>query len=340
MPKYRQLEGAMMLIVWSTAALITGFVLDLLLGDPRSLPHIVRWIGALIAGMERMLRRLFPKTERGEIAGGIVLVFVVALLCTALPLGLLVLCWMIHPVAAFVVESLLCWQRLAATSLKKESMRISRSLKNGDVSGAREQVAMIVGRDTANLDGAGINRATVETVAENTSDGVVAPLFFIMLGGAPLGCLYKAINTLDSMVGYKSATYLHFGRAAAKTDDVLNYLPSRLCALLMIVAAYLLRLEGKAARTIWRRDRRSHASPNSAQTEAVCAGALGIRLAGPAFYHGKPVAKPYIGDDKRPIDVEDIANANRLMLVASLLMLALACLLRVGLLGVTWYAGV
>jgi adenosylcobinamide-phosphate synthase len=232
------------------------------------------------------------------------------------------------------VESLLCWQLLAAKSLKTESMKVYHSLCDDDIESARKNVSMIVGRDTVGLDEGGITRAAVETVAENASDGVVTPLLYIMLGGAALGCLYKAVNTMDSMVGYKSDKYLHFGRAAAKLDDALNYIPSRLCALLMIVAACLLRLDGKNAYHIWRRDKRKHASPNSAQTESVCAGALGIRLAGPASYFGKVHYKPYIGDDTRPISADDIARANKLMYAASILALIFAFLFRVTWLGV------
>ena len=188
---------------------------------------------------------------------------------------------------------------------------------------------MIVGRDTAELDNDGVIRAAVETVSENASDGVAAPLFYMIFGGASLGCLYKAVNTMDSMVGYKNDKYMNFGRAAAKTDDTLNYIPSRICALLMIVSAFLLRFDGKNAFRIWRRDGRKHASPNSAQTEAVCAGALGIRLAGPSSYHGTLIDKQYIGDDTRSLEAGDIVSANRLMYTTSVLMLLFALAVRV-----------
>jgi adenosylcobinamide-phosphate synthase len=228
----------------------------------------------------------------------------------------------------FALESFLCYQLLAAKSLKKESMKVYKSLIAGDTKGARENISMIVGRDTSQLDNGAITRAAVETVSENTSDGVVAPLLCMMIGGAALGCFYKAVNTMDSMVGYKNDRYLYFGRAAAKTDDALNYIPSRISALLMVVCAYMLRFNGRSAFRIWRRDRRKHASPNSAQTEAACAGALGIRLAGPASYHGKLNDKPYIGDDTRPARAEDIKNANRLMYATSVLTLVIALLVR------------
>ena len=229
-----------------------------------------------------------------------------------------------------MLESFLCWQLLAAKQLKVESMKVCNSLIKNDVACARKNLSMIVGRDTSALDSDGIARAAVETVAENASDGVTAHLLFIMLGGAALGCLYKAVNTMDSMVGYKTDKYIQFGRAAAKTDDVLNYIPSRLCALLMVVLAFFLRFDGKSAYRIWRRDKRRHSSPNSAQTEAACAGALGIRLAGPASYFDQAHDKPFIGDGARPARAEDIENANRLMYGASMLTLIIALLFRLG----------
>ena len=324
----------MTVMAWSLAALLTGFVLDMLFGDPYNFPHIVRWMGSLIAALEKLLRRKLPKTERGEKTGGVLLVCAVPLLCAGVPFAAVVLCYRFFPPLGFVLESFLCYQLLAAKSLKVESMKVYHSLRDGDAEGARKNLSVIVGRDTSVLDEEGITRAAVETVAENASDGVTAPLLYIMLGGTALGCLYKAVNTMDSMVGYKNARYLHFGRAAAKADDVLNYIPSRFCALLMVAAAYLLRFDGKSAYRIWRRDRRKHASPNSAQTEAVCAGALDIRLAGPISYFGKLRNKPYIGDDTRPVRANDIVDANRLMYAASVLALILVILFRVIWLGV------
>lgn len=330
----------MIIMIWSAAALLTGFVLDAIFGDPYNFPHIVRWMGSLIAASEKLFRRVFPISPRGEKAGGVLLVFVVALICTGIPFIILFLCYRFFSPAGYFIESFLCWQLLSAKSLKMESMKVFHSLEEGDPEGARRNVSMIVGRDTTVLDEDGIIRATVETVAENTSDGVAAPMLYIMLGGAALGCLYKAVNTMDSMVGYKNDRYLYFGCAAAKIDDVLNYIPSRFCALLMIVSAYLLRFDGKNAFGIWRRDSRKHLSPNSAQTEAVCAGALGIRLAGPASYFGKMRDKPYIGDNTRPIRADDIVGANRLMCAVSVLTLVIALLFRVICLGVVFYGTV
>ncbi|MCL2166313.1 MAG: adenosylcobinamide-phosphate synthase CbiB [Clostridiales bacterium] len=314
----------MRIVLWSSGALLTGFVLDMIFGDPYGFPHIVRWMGSFIAALDKRL----PRT----VFGGVLLVILTTSFYTGLPFTLLSLCYRFVPSAGYVLESFLCWQLLAVKQLKVESMKVYHSLLKNDLGEARKNVAMIVGRDTAMLDEKGITRAAVETVAENASDGVTAPLLFIMLGGAALGCLYKVVNTMDSMVGYKNENYLHFGRAAAKLDDALNYLPSRLCALLMIAAAFPLGLNGKDAFRVWRRDRYKHASPNSAQTEAVCAGALGIRLAGPISYFGKTQDKPYIGDETRPIQADDILKANRLMYAAGVLTLLFTIFFRLGVL--------
>ena len=249
-------------------------------------------------------------------------------LSAGIPAGLLALCWWLHPYAYLALSSVFCWQALAAHSLKKESCKVYKKLKEGDTEGARYAVSMIVGRDTSILDEKGIARAAVETVAENTSDGVVAPMFFLFLGGAVGGFLYKAVNTMDSMVGYKENGYLYFGKVAARTDDVFNYIPARLSALFMLLASVILQYRPRNAWKIWRRDRRNHASPNSAQTESVCAGALGLRLAGDAIYHGVLHKKPYIGDALREVEPFDIVRANRLMvctvLIALLLLSAIA----------------
>jgi adenosylcobinamide-phosphate synthase len=318
--------------IWacSTGAILTGFVLDMLFGDPPRFPHVVRLMGRLIAALEKHLRPLFPASARGEMAGGVLLAGIVSMLCAGVPMLLLFLAYRECLPLGFLLESFLCYQLLAMGSLRAESMKVCRSLRRNDVAAARREVAMIVGRDTAALDRDGITRAAVETVAENTADGSIAPLFYLMLGGAVLGCFYKAVNTMDSMIAYKNERYLYFGRAAAKMDDLLNYLPSRLCAGLMIVAACLSGHDVGRAFRIWRRDRRRHASPNSAQTESVCAGALGIRLAGPASYFGKMCDKPTLGDDTRPIEPEDIVRANRLLYVSSLLMLGVVLAVRIG----------
>ena len=221
-----------------------------------------------------------------------------------------------------------CAQALAARGLVQESTNVYKELVKPDLPAARRAVSRIVGRDTAALTAEGVTKAAVETVAENASDGVIAPLFYMLLGGAPLALTYKAINTMDSMLGYKNEKYLYFGRIPAKLDDAANYLPSRLAALLWVAAAAFTRNDAKGAWKIWRRDRRRHASPNSAQTESACAGALGVQLAGPAYYFGQYYPKLTIGDALRPIEPEDILRANRMMYVASSFALAWGCALR------------
>ena len=310
-------------------AFLAGFLLDLLIGDPHWLYHPVRLIGNLIAALDhRLLDVTGIRNEKKERRAGILLVTVV-LLATGAVSGLLLWgAYAIAPVAGCILESIMTYQILATKCLKVESMKVYERLRADDLAGARNAVAMIVGRDTQNLDAAGVAKAAVETVAENTSDGVIAPMICLAIGGPVLGFLYKAVNTMDSMVGYKNDRYLHFGRAAAKLDDLVNLIPSRLAALLLIVSAYLLRYDGKNAYRIWRRDRRNHKSPNSAQTESACAGALGLRLAGDAWYFGKLVPKPYIGDEIHPIEPQDIRRVNRLMYGAAGIMGLLALVMR------------
>lgn len=304
-------------------ALLIGFFIDLLLGDPHSIPHPVVWIGKLISAVEKLVRRLFPKTVRGEnIAGGVLWVIVV-LVSTAVPALLLYAVYRLHPAAGLVLESIMCWQILATRSLRDESMKVYAALKKGVPEEYRRAVSMIVGRDTAELDDLAVTRAAVETVAENASDGVIAPMLFLALGGAPLGFFYKAANTMDSMLGYIEMPYKNIGLVPAKMDDVLNYIPARLSALLMLAAGALLGMDAKNGWRIWRRDRRNHASPNSAQTESVCAGLLGVRLAGDAYYHGELHKKPYIGDALREIEYEDIPRAGRLLYATAALSLVL-----------------
>lgn len=310
----------------SFLALVIGFCIDLLIGDPHSIPHPVVGIGKLISALEKRLRRLFPKTDRGEIAAGGVLWVLVVVICTAIPAGILYLCHRLSPWLRLTVESIMCWQILATKSLKDESMNVYKALESGDLERSRHAVSMIVGRDTARLDDAGVTRAAVETVAENTSDGVVAPMLFLALGGAPLGFFYKAVNTMDSMLGYVEMPYKNIGLVPAKMDDLANYLPSRLSALLMLAAGFLLGVDAKNGWRIFRRDRFNHASPNSAQTESVCAGLLGVRLAGDAWYHGVLHRKKYIGDDTREIAHRDILLACRLLYLTAFLTLLLCVL--------------
>ena len=309
-------------------AVLGGFVLDAIFGDPAWLPHPVVYMGKAISVLEKGLRARLPKTPEGELWGGRILAF-------CLPVGTLVLTSLVcmgaaalHPLLGLAVQMFWCGQALAAKGLVQESMNVYRELKKLDLPAARIAVSRIVGRDTEALTAEGVTKAAVETVAENASDGVIAPLFYMLLGGAPLALTYKAINTMDSMVGYKNTQYLYFGRAAAKLDDIANYLPSRIAALLWVVAAALTGNDARSAWRIWRRDRRNHASPNSAQTESACAGALNVQLAGPAYYFGEYYPKPTIGDAVRPIEPEDIRRADRMMYAESLLALALGLLIR------------
>lgn len=305
----------------SLAACMAGFALDFIFGDPAWIYHPVRMIGKGIELGERILRRICG--EKHLTAAGAVLWLMIAGLSFLFPLGILLLAWKIHPGLCFALESFWCFQILAARSLCRESGKVYDRLQENDLPGARRAVSMIVGRDTESLTEEGVTKAAVETVAENTSDGVTAPLIYLMIGGAPLGFLYKAVNTMDSMLGYKNDRYLYFGRVPAGMDDIFNYIPARLTALVMIAAAYLTGLDGKNAWKIYRRDRKKHASPNAAQTESVCAGALRVQLAGDAVYFGKLYKKEFIGDSLRTIEPQDIRRTQRLMYVTALLVLFL-----------------
>ena len=305
---------------------LIGMILDWIFGDPVWLYHPVRIIGKWISFLEKILRKFAGDQEGNEkkllIAGGILWILVI-LASAAVPMGILYLAEKLSPCAAFVVECFWCYQLLAARSLGKESKKVYKKLIQDDLSGARLAVSMIVGRDTENLTVKGVTKAAVETVAENTNDGVIAPLIYMLIGGPILGFVYKAVNTMDSMLGYKNEKYLYFGRVAAKMDDVAGFIPARISALLMILASCLLGMDGKNALWIWKRDRRKHASPNAAQTEAVCAGALQVQLAGDAWYFGKKHEKDTIGDPIREIEPRDILRSEKLMIGTEVLIFLL-----------------
>ena len=319
-------------MIYHMIAFGLGFCLDLLLGDPYWLPHPIRVIGNFIGILEKRMNKK-ECSEKYLVRAGIGMVALVLLTVLMVTALLLILAYRIHPVAGVILEMIMIYQILATKCLKVESMKVYKALKKDDLEGARYAVSMIVGRDTQVLDATGVAKAAVETVAENTSDGVIAPLIYLAIGGPILGFMYKAINTMDSMVGYKNDKYMYFGRCAAKLDDVVNYIPARISALLMIAVSFLpgKAYDGKGAWRIWRRDRRKHASPNSAQTEAVCAGSLGVQLAGDASYFGKIVKKPTIGDAHRPVEYEDIKRANGLLYRTAILC---ECLALIGLLWV------
>ena len=317
-------------VIYHTIALAAGFLLDLIFGDPRWLYHPVCLIGNLISVLEKGIRKIFPKTNAGELAGGFVETLVVCLFSFGVPGIVLYLLYGYFPAAGVLLETFWCYQLLATRSLKDESMKVYDRLKNGTLDEARYAVSMIVGRDTRELTETGVTKAAVETVAENASDGVIAPMLYMAIGGVPLMFLYKGINTMDSMLGYKNDKYLYFGRIAAKLDDVANYIPARISGWLMVAGTVFTGMDTKNAAKIYKRDRRNHASPNSAQTEAAMAGALEVQLAGNAYYFGKLYEKPTIGDPIRPVEPEDIKRANRLMYAASILGVVVFGLLSAG----------
>ena len=326
-------------------AVALGFLLDLILGDPPFLYHPVRAIGWLIEKGEIFLRESLriPVLEKAELEkedqkqrhkkekkAGALLVVLVLVVTFIVTYGIIFLANFLHAGIGFIVKVLLSYQILATKSLKVESMKVYHALTKQSIEQARVQLSFIVGRDTKNLEEEGIVKATVETVAENTSDGVIAPLFFLAVGGPVLGMLYKAVNTMDSMIAYQNERYLYFGRAAAKLDDLVNFIPARLSAYVMLLASFLLGYDAKEAYRIYKRDQCNHKSPNSAHTEAVCAGALGIRLGGDAYYFGKKVKKPTIGEEKRKAQKEDIKRANQLMYGTSFLSFLIILMIWIG----------
>ena len=312
----------------SLTACMAGFLLDCILGDPVWLYHPIRVIGNLISLLEKAFRKETDGEKQSIVKGGVLWLIVVSV-SFLVPFLLLWVAGKIHPAVRWMLETFWCYQIFAARCLATESGKVYDKLVAQDLEGARKAVSMIVGRDTERLSFEGVTKAAVETVAENTSDGVTAPLIYLLIGGAPLGFLYKAVNTMDSMLGYKNEKYLYFGRIPAKLDDVFNYIPARLTAWFMILAAFLCGLDGKNAWKIYRRDKRKHASPNSAQSEAVCAGALRVRLAGDAVYFGKLYKKDYIGDALKEIEPEDIRRTWKLMYVTTVLMLLVGSLIKI-----------
>jgi len=314
---------------WTCIAVVLGFLIDLLIGDPRWLYHPVRIIGNAIALVEKVLRTVFPKTKAGERIAGLFLVIIITGCSTFIPLLILYSAYRYQLWLGLLLETFMCYQLLATKSLKAESMKVYQELKKNNIAQARYAVSMIVGRDTKSLSAEGVTKATVETIAENASDGVLAPLFYMMFGGAVLGYFYKSINTMDSMVGYKNDKYRYLGTCAAVFDDIVNYIPARISGWIMILAAYIQKFNGANAKKIFLRDRYNHASPNSAQTEAVMAGALDIQLAGNAYYFGKLYQKPTIGDAIRPIEAEDICRANHLLYGTAICAVIILCCIRI-----------
>ena len=303
-------------MLYHIIAFLIGYILDLIVGDPMNFPHPIRLIGTLIGKLDKALNK-----RRARMLEGVLLCVIVVLTTAFATTLVIVVSYKIHVALGIAVEAILTCYILAARSLQVESMKVYHKLKSGTLEEARYAVSMIVGRDTDVLDQEGVTKAAVETVAENTSDGVIAPMLYTALGGPILGFIYKAVNTMDSMVGYHNEKYEYFGKAAARLDDIFNYIPSRLSAVFMILASYICGKDysGRDAVRIYKRDRNVTKSPNAGQTESVCAGALGIRLAGNAYYFGKLVEKPYIGDEGRSIEAEDIKRSCKLMYVTELI---------------------
>lgn len=315
-----------------TIAIPLGFILDLIFADPYAIPHPVVYIGKLISFLEKRLRiasESKPLTDEQLLRRGAVLTCTVIVTTFIVTMGLSVLAWMIHPILFFFLQMWWCWQALAQKGLAIEGRNIHDKVVNGDLKAQQQAVSRVCGRDTACLDTTGCIKAAIETVAENFSDGVLAPMLYMTIGGAPLAMVYKAVNTMDSMLGYKNDKYLFFGRASAKTDDLFNLIPSRLAAMMFILAAGITGNDMKNSFNMWKRDRRNHASPNAAQTESACAGALNIQLAGPAYYFGEFYDKPTIGDANRPIEAEDILRTNKMMYAAGILTLIVFVSIRV-----------
>lgn len=301
----------------SLKALCIGYLLDLCFGDPHWLPHPVKFIGSLINKLEKIIRNKFSKDKNGEILGGLTLVILVISISTFIPFLIIKVLNKINKKLSLIVESIMCYQLLATKSLKVESMKVYDKLRQNDLLGARKAVSMIVGRDTKNLTKEGIAKAAVETIAENTSDGIIAPMFFMALFGAVGGFFYKSVNTMDSMIGYKNKKYINFGKAAAKFDDILNFIPARITAVFMIISSYILKLDYKNAIKVYKTDRKNSNSPNAGQTEAVIAGAFNIQILGDTYYFGKLYHKKTIGKPTNKVTYKHIKVANRLLYVTS-----------------------
>lgn len=313
-------------------SLILGFILDLILGDPNYFLHPIRIIGNTISFGEKFIRNIFPKTKKGELISGTILVLSIVFIFFMLSLLLIFILRKTNIYLELIVQTYFCYSMISIKALKDESMKVYYELEKDDITQARKKLSYIVGRDTIQLDKKHIINAVIETVSENTSDGVIAPLFYMFLGGIPFIILYKVINTFDSMIGYKNEKYFYFGKFAAKIDDILNFIPSRISAFFMIIAVYILKYDYKNAFKIFKRDRLKHSSPNSAQTESVCAGALGIKLAGDTYYFGKLYKKDFIGDSKKEGDIYDIIKVNKILYISSFVSVIFFVVLRVPLL--------
>ncbi|KHL96099.1 cobalamin biosynthesis protein [Paenibacillus sp. IHB B 3415] len=302
--------------------LLAAYVVDRIVGDPRNLPHPVVYMGKAISATERLIRR-FASAPRALKRAGMLLPLLVAGGAWVLTALLVMLFYRISPWLAGAAEVWLISTTIASKGLKDAGMAVFAELRQGDIPAARRALGMIVGRDTAHLESPEIVRGTVETVAENIVDAIISPLFFALLGGAPLAMAYRAVNTLDSMVGYKNDKYRDLGWASARLDDVANYIPARITALLLTLCAALLRLDWRRCWRTVRRDARLHPSPNSGYPESAVAGALGIRLGGENVYHGVTSFRAYMGDPLRTMEPEDIIVTARMMMLSSAIFVCL-----------------
>ena len=306
--------------------LLLSSVLDFIFGDPLKLPHPIVYIGKLISGLEKLLS---PDSTKRDMPKGILIFILTVAISYVIPFVVLLILYRINFWLGLILEIFWSFQILAARTLSIEAYKVKKYLDKGNLKEARRALSMIVGRDTSKLTEEDITKAVVETVSENTTDGIVSPLIAIAIGGAPLGFAYKAINTLDSMIGYKSEKYFYFGKASAILDDVVNYLPARLTGISMCFASAL--ISGLSAKDAWRvmmRDHAKHASPNGGWTEGATAGALGVRLGGDATYFGVLYKKASLGDPKRTIESCDIAKATKLMWISSIIVLILLVIIR------------
>ncbi len=318
-----------MFYIFTTAAILIGVLLDLIFGDPVFLPHPVKWMGALINELEAFFMRRIANNPREKRRAGFSLWLIMVLSTIVVSGTVLFISWKISQHVYLVISSIICYYCMATKSLRTESMGVKERLDDDDVYTARNRLSRIVGRDTDRLDEEHVIRAAVETVAENTNDGCVAPLFYMMIFGPIGGLVYKAINTMDSMLGYKNEKYIDFGYFAARADDFAGFIPARLSAVLMILSAYALRLDGAAAVRIFKRDRFKSESPNSGQTESVAAGALGIVLLGDAYYGGVLKQRPEIGDFQNYPESDDIEKAGDMMYLTVIFTVVLVMIWRI-----------
>jgi len=310
-----------------TLIILLAFILDSIIGDPQNPLHPIRIIGNAITLGINFYKKLGIKHKLASFILGAGMSIIIISLSYLFAKFFILLISGINATLGFILQVVLCYFIIAPKALKDESMKVYYKLEENDLEGARHFLSYIVGRDTKKLSFESVTKATVETISENLSDGVIAPLIFVFIGGVPLGLAYKAINTLDSMIGYRNESYEYFGKFAAKLDDIVNFIPSRASAILMIIATLFMNVSTKSAIHIFIRDRYNHKSPNSAQTESVCAGALGIALGGANYYKGKLVEKPTIGDSLNPPTINHIIQANKMMYIATILAIAIMFLI-------------